>query len=230
MCQPSAGVRKRKVPPANPPTATSNARLEEKLDDIVSLLRSQAGQGQARSSHYMPQSVPSESNTSSFFGPSPGTEATPSSTAPSAAACPDVVLDTSAGAVHLLRPQSPSSQEFGSPLLNDVSAHWVPMEVAEESLKLFRSSFLPIFPMIYLSQTTSSTELRQQKPFLWLVIMALTTKQSSEKFAMEESILQIISKRILFDHMANLDLLHGLIAFASWSVHPIPILTTRMSC
>ncbi|KAM0814794.1 hypothetical protein AB5N19_00585 [Seiridium cardinale] len=62
-----------------------------------------------------------------------------------------------------------------------------------------------------------SCELRNVKPFLWLNIMALATKSVSQQFAMEETIWQIISQRIVVQHFANIDLLLGVVCFASWS-------------
>ncbi|KAI1251471.1 hypothetical protein MGN70_006039 [Eutypa lata] len=128
---------------------------------------------------------------------------------------PDVVLDTTNSVVHILRPGSPRA--FPSSIHNDISIHNVPDSTAEEQLNTFRRSFLSTFPFVHIPPTTSAVELRQQKPFLWLVIMSLTTKFVSQQFAMEEVIWHIISRRIVAQQIAELDLLLGLVCFASWS-------------
>lgn len=48
--------------------------------------------------------------------------------------------------------------------------------------------------------------------------MSLTTKFVSQQFAMEEVIWHIISRRIVAQQIAELDLLLGLVCFASWYV------------
>ena len=54
------------------------------------------------------------------------------------------------------------------------------------------------------------------KPFLWLVIMALTTKSVREQLAMLETIWRIISQRIIIQQYADMDLLLGIVAFGAW--------------
>jgi hypothetical protein len=126
-----------------------------------------------------------------------------------------VVLDTNASVVHLF-PRSPGSTL--SPVFNDISIHHISNAAAEEQLETFRRAFIPIFPFVYIPTTISASELRQLKPFLWLVIMSLTTKSVAQQFELEETIWQIISRRIVIQHLADLDLLLGIICFASWSV------------
>jgi hypothetical protein len=99
-----------------------------------------------------------------------------------------------------------------------VAVHTISDSVANGQLDIFRNAFLSMFPLVHIPVTMSASELRQEKPFLWLVIMALTTKMVSEQFAMEETIWDIISKRIVRDQLADLDLLIGVLAFTCWSV------------
>lgn len=127
---------------------------------------------------------------------------------------PDVVIDTAATVVHLLRPLMPAST---SHIFSDVSIHEVPESQAEEQLDLFRRSFISMFPFIYIPPTTTAAELRHQKPFLWLVIMASTHKATSQQFRMAETIWNIISRRVVSQQFVNIDLLLGVIAFATWS-------------
>ncbi|KAK3391310.1 hypothetical protein B0H63DRAFT_389631 [Podospora didyma] len=227
-------VRKRKAhtpPPASrlplavasPPAST---RLEEKLDDLVSLLRCQAVE---RSS-----TVPGPAQqqpTPPSMGRFANELNTPSSSAAGAAAVysdsrysttglardPEIGIDTACGVVQLLRPGSPGKDVSDSPIFGDMAAHYVPERIAEERLVLFRTTFLAIVPFVHLPHSLNAAELCREKPFLWLNIMALTTKTVSEQFAMEETIWDIISRRIVVHHMVNLDLLLGLIAFCSWS-------------
>ncbi|KAI1139781.1 hypothetical protein F5Y05DRAFT_411965 [Hypoxylon sp. FL0543] len=212
-CEPALAVRKRKArsppPPPQllpPPVST---RLEEKLDDLVTLLRSQATEKQAQSQTQSQRQTPQSLH-----------EGTPTSHGDSTSSLPgrenpDLVLDTAAGTVHIIRPETPPMSP--SPILDDVSVHQVPDRVAQELLDSFRHVFLSTFPFVHIPATTSAAELRQQKPFLWLVIMALTTKMVAQQFAMAETIWHIISRRVVSQHFADIDLLLGVIGFASWS-------------
>ncbi|KAI1451221.1 hypothetical protein F4805DRAFT_452224 [Annulohypoxylon moriforme] len=213
-CEPALALRKRKArtpppPPTQPHPPPVNSRLEEKLDDLVSLLRSQAaekqGQPQSQSQKHTPQSI--SEGTPGGYGESVSSMSVHEN--------PDLALDTAAGVVHLLRPDSPPMSP--SPISDDISIHRIPEGVAEEQLELFRRSFIPMFPFIHIPVTTSASDLRREKPFLWLVIMALTTKMVAQQFAMEATIWHIVSRRIVAQHCINLDLLLGVICFASWS-------------
>ncbi|OTA88096.1 hypothetical protein M434DRAFT_80645 [Hypoxylon sp. CO27-5] len=213
-CEPALPARKRKARTPPPPRTQPlpppvSSRLEEKLDDLVTLLRSQAAEKQAQRQAQSQRQTPQLMN-----------EGTPRSHGDSTSSMPgrenpDLVLDTAASIVHILRPETPPMSP--SPILEDVSVHQVSDRIAEEQLDTFRRVFLPTFPFVYIPATTSAAELRRQKPFLWLVIMALTTKMVAQQFAMADTIWHIISRRIVSQHLANLDLLLGVIGFASWS-------------
>ncbi|KAI1388440.1 uncharacterized protein F4822DRAFT_402841 [Hypoxylon trugodes] len=216
-CEPAMAVRKRKAatpPPApeqpkQPLPSMVSSRLEEKLDDLVTLLRSQAAEKQGptriQTHRQTPQSTP-EGHIGQY-----GNSTSP----PPSHEHPDLVLDTAASVVHLVRPTSPPISP--SLILDDVSVHKLPNEIADEQLNLFRHLFVSMFPLIHIPATLSAAELRHQKPFLWLVIMALTTKMVSQQFAMEETIWEIVSRRIMCQHLVDLDLILGVICFASWS-------------
>lgn len=214
-CEQTTSLRKRKAdtPPSPPPRAAPNPpnnRLEDKIDHIVSLLSSRAVPS---------QSPPKEDNTNTpsttgtFFG---SVDVNMPIKVPQEPRDPDVVIDTSGSVVTFVRPASPPSSTSTPPTLQDVSAHYVPEETAEEQLHLFRREFLTKFPFVHLPVTMTAYELRSQKPFLWLVIMSLTTKLYAQQFAMEKTIYKIISQRILCEHRADMDLLLGLVCFGSW--------------
>lgn len=217
VCEPAVPVRKRKAqpqqltPPPPPPPSSSQplqsaSRLEEKLDDLVTLLKSQA---ETRHSQELQTSPSNDYNTPS----------TTHTLVEYTARTPNIAIDKSAGLVQLMRPEDGSDGDGSgrSILLHDVSVYAIADTMAQQQLETFRSSFLPMFPLVHLPRTLRPTDLRQQRPFLWLVIMALTTKSVNQQFAMEDTIWQILSQRAVVQHHADLDLVLGLICFAAWS-------------
>ncbi|KAI3323024.1 hypothetical protein HD806DRAFT_535520 [Xylariaceae sp. AK1471] len=224
-CEQPVHTRKRKaqtppvpapVPAPAPVEPPSSTRLEEKLDDLVSLLRSQAMEKQAQPRAQTPQltplSTPSDNNTPSTTSVTMGCDDSSYSAPPRG---PDVAIDITTSVVHLLRPNSPHPTY--SPIFDYVSLYDVSERMAEEQLYTFRSAFVTMFPFVHIPGTMSALELRHQKPFLWLVMICLTTKSVSQQFTMESTIWDIISRRIVSEHLADIDLLLGVVCFASWS-------------
>lgn len=163
--------------------------------------------------------------------PTPGSSSNADSpyAASSAPAHPDLVISMDGNVVHYLRPaEQPSGAYYSSSppsssstvIFNDVAVHNVPEAVAEEGLDAFRRAFVTTFPFVLLPPGLAAAELLLQRPFLWLNVMALTTRMVSRQFAMEETIWQIISRRVVAQQHASLDLLLGVICFASWYVFP----------
>lgn len=210
-CGPAAGVRKTRIN-ATRSAPSGEARREQRLDHLVSHMQSQ-GATRSTLAPATPQSPLAESSGQVPFDPPPE-YSTP--TSPASPYEPDVAIDSADATVELLRPADSESSDTASLILSDMSNHGLTDRVAEEQLNTFRRSFLPNSPLFHLPPSLSARELRHQKPFAWLVTMALATKQISQQFAMEEAVWRIISKRIVCEHLANLDLLIGLICFASW--------------
>lgn len=83
---------------------------------------------------------------------------------------------------------------------------------------IFHKDFVTTFPFVYIAKNTKAADLRVHKPFLWLVIMAITNRNVAEQFAMEETIWKVVSQRIVVQHHVSLDLIQGLVCFAAWYV------------
>lgn len=216
-CEQTASIRKRRgrkasSRPVQPPPPRN--LLEEKLDNVISMLRSQASAKQLveQTLEAGPSNNTSLSTINSLDNP----------ITPSISRGPEVVIDTTESVVHLFRPaESPNDPPSSatSPLsliAGDVPIHGTTALDAEEQLATFRRSFIPTFPFIHIPTTTSASDLYGEKPFVWLVIIALTTKVVSKQFDLADHIWKIISRRVLCEHHANVDLLLGIICFASW--------------
>lgn len=87
---------------------------------------------------------------------------------------------------------------------------------AEECLTVFNTTQLHYFPFVYIPPTTTAQQLRQERPFLWLCIMAITSRSTSQQQALDTKIKHTLMQRMLFEFERNVDLLLGLLAYIGW--------------
>lgn len=233
VCEPPVQMRKKRKAtehsPQPPPShasapadpdldVSSTARLEEKLDSLVSLLRSQGVTTDQSSA----SAVQANAAGSASRVISPGSDASRTSAAypcePTANLLPRVVLETSDNNISMVRAtlSSENSQTLQL-VMQDIAAHVISGPAADEQIDNFRRYFLIMFPFVRIPPFMTSDELRHQSPFLWLNIICVTSKSLAKQFAMEETIWSIISRRVVTQRLATMDLLLGLICFTAWS-------------
>ena len=209
-CRPSVKVRKHD---AKRPAVSKTAQLEEKVDGIVSLLRSAAQSGsvapnpnattvwnlgrdnniQANRTTSLPSQVDGSSNDVPYDYPPYPTLLTPTTTG-------------SESTFH----HSPAS---GVPGGFEPSLH-----EAEEFLRIFRTQKSKYFPFIYIPSTTSAQQLFQERPFLWLCIMAMSSNSTSQQLALGSRIRNIVGRKMVLENEKKLELLLGLLAYIGWFV------------
>lgn len=128
---------------------------------------------------------------------------------------PKIVMDTGESSIILER-QEMDQSTLPSLILKEISGHQIGPQQAAEQLAIFRNTFLPVFPCVHIPNTMKSEELRASRPFLWLVIMALTQRVVSQQFTMVDTIWRILSHRVVTQHYAHMDLLLGSICLSAW--------------
>ncbi|KAJ9133831.1 Transcriptional regulator WAR1 [Pleurostoma richardsiae] len=213
-CQPSLTVRKRNV---KKPAGSKTAQLEEKLDDLVALLRSQAvaKAAQARSTASVP-SGPSTSGAEGVDGEEvPPTETDISSPYTSTAGTGYARI---CGIPGVPSDIAPDAVQWGD--LLDVD---IPDYAAEQNLTVFRTYMLRYFPFVYIPTNTTASELRQARPFLWFCIMAITTRSLPQQISLGERIRRIVAQKVVVESERSIDILLGLLCYLGWShYHKIP--------
>lgn len=178
-CRPAQSVRRR-----NPrkSAVTKTARLEEKLDGLVSLVKAGVLAGAVTSS---PQTTASAHNSA------------PSST---------VHTNSNHNGPALTPATSDSTCSSYEPS---------PVE-AEEYLTDFREYKLKYFPFVCIPPTISAQQLRQERPFLWLCIMAVGSKSTSQQQALGTKVRQTVAQEMIVQSAKSIDLLLGFLAFIGW--------------
>ncbi|EED18581.1 hypothetical protein TSTA_123110 [Talaromyces stipitatus ATCC 10500] len=250
-CMPSSSVRKRRSTPRNP---SQTARLEQKLDGLVSLLKANS-QGSLSVEAIDASTSGVSANGLTSTGVAGGTTpsgASPQSPSrfgdgsfPSCAPSGAYGHDTSThqrqnlsqyqdnhrtqgqSATIPITPKSTSSSSFAYPLPRDVEPT---AKEADVWFHTFQTRYLEHVPFaIPYIKNTSSTQLRQDKPVLWLSVMAIACPFTSKQTNMGRAFKELIARELIVNGERSIDLLLGILTFTHWAyffIHLGPLLTT----
>lgn len=188
------------------------ARLEEKLEDLVSLLRAGV---------QPPGANPINLLLGQFGQPA---DLPASQTALSPPDSLDAALGNAARNVYAI-PSNPS--DANTP---DAGGHTAvipftsPSEPtvlqAEEYLTLFQNQLLPYFPCVYIPPGTSAQQLRCDRPFTWLCIMAVTCRSAVQRRGLYQKIKDITAQQMVHNSLnTDIDILLGLLIYLGWFVY-----------
>ncbi|KAJ5219111.1 uncharacterized protein N7498_001210 [Penicillium cinerascens] len=196
-CRPSPTVRKRSVRSS----ASRNAQLEAKLDNIVSLLQTTGASSVPadwESATAKPQSNGLPGPTGAPVGGPIGAYASPGISSPSSAACSLSSIDS----------------------IHDIcSALPISPEEAEKTLGLMRVQNLKFLPFVYIPPHVTADQLREDKPFFWLCIMAVATTVNIHRELLFRKITMFIHQKLLIEVSPSMDLLLGIMTFISWTTY-----------
>jgi hypothetical protein len=189
-------------------------KLEEKLDGLVSLLKSA-------------RDAPTETGSSTSSVPSVNMavpDIRTSSLPPDEAGCnyvqslPHPEGNRTYAALFMPKAVDPYLRTFDGPEWANVSTQLPTGEEAEDLLKAFRNEVNPFFPFISIRESSSAYELRRERPFTYLAIMAITSPRLSKRLEISQVIIKQIGQRVFVDSERSMDLLFGVLTFASWFV------------
>lgn len=207
-CRPAETTRRRTIKKRAPSKIT---RMEEKLDGLVSLIRAGVQAGSVKSPALtvgtsdgtyqlddMPTRSPSEDNSVS----SRSNEYINSTPTP--------VTSESTGSLYNIVPSA------GHEAWDFTASE------ATDCLKNFRAFKLKYFPCVYIPPDTTTHQLQQEKPLLWLCIMRLGSNSTSRQQLIGQKIRQMIAEAMVIESEKNLDLLLGLLVYMGWYDEPTP--------
>jgi hypothetical protein len=106
-----------------------------------------------------------------------------------------------------------NSETFGSP---NYSVYEFPLDEADRFLIDFCTQKLPNFGFIHVPASSTAQRLREERPFLFLTIMAVSSKSSSQRQMLGQEIKQTIAREMLVENEGNFDILLGLLVFLTW--------------
>jgi hypothetical protein len=117
---------------------------------------------------------------------------------------------------------SPSSTAACSPSSTEHSVHDIcsalpiSQEQAEETLGLLRTQNLKFLPFVHIPPHLTADQLRQEKPFFYLCIMAVLTPVDMQREHLFGKITMLIQQKLLIEVSPSMDILLGIMTFISW--------------
>jgi hypothetical protein len=209
-CRPSVTVRRR-----NPikPVVSKTARLEEKLDGLVSLLKAGAQPSALVIDTHATAAIDDPAHHSSVR-----TNNKTSSLSQSEGGSVTSVLNEYLPDLPELTPGTTGSEGDSCKSLASVLHAAVepsPVE-AEEYLSIFHTYKSKYFPFVCIPATTTAQQLRQERPFLWLCVMTIASRSTSQQQVLGSKIRHILAQEMLLNSGKNIDLLLGLLAYIGW--------------
>ncbi|KAF9629092.1 hypothetical protein BFW01_g10295 [Lasiodiplodia theobromae] len=115
---------------------------------------------------------------------------------------------------------SPEPQPVSSSNLNEdvIDAGLVSAAQADVLVEIFRMRMTPHFPFVVVPAHVSAAQLRIERPFLFLAVLAVTSfDDSSVQRQLGQRLKQAVSELILSIGALTFDVLQGLLVYLAWS-------------
>ncbi|KAL4772925.1 hypothetical protein BDW60DRAFT_222131 [Aspergillus nidulans var. acristatus] len=189
------------------------ARLEEKLEDLVSLLRAGVQPPGANPVNLLLGQFgqPQDMSLNNALSPPDSLDAALGNSARSVYTAPPNPAT--------LTPDMSTPETSGQLSTVSFSTSLEPTALqAEEYLTLFHTQLLPYFPCVYIPPGTTAQQLRHERPFTWLCIMAVTCRAAGQRRALYEKIKTIVAQQMVHNSAnTDIDILLGLLIYLGWS-------------
>lgn len=205
-CHQIATMRKR-IGKKTPSSRT--AQLEEKIEDLVSMLRATHDPG-PRTAH----SYTSLSGTSTQSFPSRLDSLAAAATADPTRSQSQSKPSLCSSAYDCSMSDLPPTRNIST--INDVDRRPEPTpEDAEAYFSKFKDWLLAC-PFMHIPPEMTAEALRREKPFLWMCIMNLTSMSNPQQRTLRDKIRQEVADRVVFGCDRSMDILQGLVSFLTW--------------
>lgn len=91
------------------------------------------------------------------------------------------------------------------------------METAERYLTIFKTKMTPHFPFVIVPPDVSVWQLRQEKPFLCLAILASASYENMPlQRTLGNEVKKVVASRMVIGGEISFELLQGLLVFLAW--------------
>lgn len=93
------------------------------------------------------------------------------------------------------------------------------MEAAGRYLEIFRTVMVHRFPFVVISPSVTAQELREEKPFLFLTVLAAAAYENMPlQRRLGKEIKQVVSNRVIMSGESSLEVIQGILIYLAWYV------------
>lgn len=180
-------------------------RLEQRLDGLVSLLRTISPNNPAIENalnSFTIQTTSNQSSGSQLPVVNPFTSS------------PDGAASTESSVTQF--PPTPTSNTAPTYPYTLPEGAEPSIEEAERYFQSFCTTNLPHFPFIQFRDGFTAYQLRQERPFFWLCIMTVSSKVVRRQITLGKIVREVAARELVVEGKRNLDLLLGLVCFVGW--------------
>jgi hypothetical protein len=93
---------------------------------------------------------------------------------------------------------------------------WPNPKDADLFLHKFRTDFVKNLPFLVISPELTAHELYQERPILWLCIMAVTSNNSQQQITLSRKARMTIANEAFVEGTKNMDLLLAILVYTAW--------------
>jgi hypothetical protein len=86
-------------------------------------------------------------------------------------------------------------------------------EISNILLNRFRDEMSPFFPFVILSPSVTADQLREQRPFLFLCVMAISCHDTAQQLYFGKQVTKQLAERMVVNTERSLDLLLGILTY-----------------
>lgn len=196
------------------------AKLEEKLDGLVTLLKST--QERSSSEALPPMNFNTLSNPSRQIAPPNTTSQSPYEKIPEQGWIHLEITNSTASSQPSQTPDgyvptpdnSPAALCYpGPPLRKSLDFTF---DEANLLLNQWRDQMAPFFPFIIVPPSLSAKDLQRDRPYLLKSILAVASRDCAQQFALGKWLVRQLAERMVVSGERNLDLLLGLLTYTGW--------------
>lgn len=95
------------------------------------------------------------------------------------------------------------------------------MEQANRLLHQYRTKMVPYFPFFVIPSRATAEEIRRDRPFVFLAILATASYESMPlQRRLECEMKEMLSQCMIFGRKITFDTLQGLLIYLAWYVYP----------
>ncbi|KAK9342228.1 hypothetical protein V1522DRAFT_416800 [Lipomyces starkeyi] len=210
ICQPSPPVRRPRT--LKRPSAHETSKLEEKLDGLVTLLKSatQGAPGISSLEGLQPASHEPSSISAAISRVYQG-EYTPNRPSPNGSGPHESIYTPT---ISTFSKSTPLNSLNAQPVLHP-GLEPSP-EDADRYLNRFRNDFVKHLPFVIISPSVTAHELRQERPILWISIMTVASSHSTQQISLSNEVRGILAREAFVQGTRNMDLLLAILVYATW--------------